>query len=522
MNKINNITNRLKILEDRLKKHIKSSYFLKRVNKFLMKILKIKKYPIDCINKKKFDKKIAKFKKLGLNEKARDKKLVVSLTSFPERMYDIHYALYSLLNQSTKPDEVVLWLGVEQFPNKEKDVPKNVLDLGKNGLTIKWCEDLKSYKKLIPSLEEYPNDIIITADDDIFYPHNWLELLYVAYLKEPDYIHCHRAHRIIFDEKNEILPYAQWQSSVKNVEKSFLNFCTTGGGVLYSPNILHKDVFNKELFLELCPNADDIWFWAMVILNNIKINVVADNIQGLIYVNPERTLGLSGEKNLWEYNAMNGGNDLQLKKVFEHYPELKKRICFDSSQYWEERYSQAGNSGAGSYGRLAKFKADVINNFINQNSINSVIEFGVGDGNQLSLFNIPSYVGYDVSQTILENISKKFNRDKTKIFKHVDQSEGDKADLTLSLDVIYHLIEENVFDNYMQKLFEAANKYVIIYASNKNEFHCQHVKHRKFTDWIDNNIKKWKLLTFIPNLYPFDESDSDNTSFADFYIYERI
>ncbi|MDD3436076.1 MAG: hypothetical protein PHC64_02880 [Candidatus Gastranaerophilales bacterium] len=483
---------------------------------------KEKKIPINYIEKEKINNKIKCFKNSGLNEVKREKKLIISLTSFPERMYDVHFALYSLLNQSLKPDEVILWLGVEEFPNKENDIPKNILNLKENGLTIKWCKDIKSYKKLIPALKEYPNDLIVTADDDLYYSEHWLELLYNAYLQEPDYIHCHRAHRIIFDEKNKILPYNQWPHCIQSVEKSFLNFCTTGGGVLYPPNSLYKDVFNEELFLKLCPTTDDLWFWSMAVLNGTKINVVENNIRDITYINPERDLGISGEKTLYVQNLCGEANDIQLKKILDCYSQLNKIISFDSALYWEERYAGKRNSGAGSYGRLAEFKANIINDFVIKNNIDTVIEFGVGDGNQLSLLDIPNYVGYDISKTIVENTSEKFIADKTKKIKHLDEYKNEKADLSMSLDVIFHLIEDEVFDKYMRTLFSASNKYVIIYASDKDEYFASHVKHRKFSEWIKNNKIDWQLLEHIPNIYPFDENNPVETSFSDFYIYKKI
>ena len=113
------------------------------------------------IDKNILDTEIANFQGLGIVESERNPKIIVSLTSFPERMKDIHYTIYSLLNQSLKPDAVVLWLAKEQFPNLEKDIPQSVLNLCNNGLCIKWTHDTRPYKKLIPSLKEYPNDIII-------------------------------------------------------------------------------------------------------------------------------------------------------------------------------------------------------------------------------------------------------------------------------------------------------------------------------------------------------------------------
>ena len=196
-------------------------------------------------------------------------------------------------------------------------------------------------------------------------------------------------------------------------------------------------------------------------------------------------------------------------------------INFDSKEYWENRYRYHGNSGAGSYGKLAEFKAEIINEFINEHNINNVIEFGCGDGNQLNLFNIKNYLGFDVSDTIIKFCQDKFFDNPSYKFKNMSEYRGEKAELTLSLDVIYHLIEDNVFNDYMNKLFYSATKYVIIYASNKNEEHYIHVKHRKFTDWIENNKKEWKLIKHIPNKYPYDINKIGESSFADFYIFAK-
>ena len=146
---------------------------------------KIKKFKDDD----KLQKRISEFNQTGVTTEKRKPQLIISVTSFSQRIRDVHFTLYSLLTQTLKPDAVVLWLGEEEFPDKENNLPQSVLALKRNGLTIKWCKDTGSYKKLIPSLKEYPDDIIVTADDDIYYRPNWLELLYNAYLKEPQYIH---------------------------------------------------------------------------------------------------------------------------------------------------------------------------------------------------------------------------------------------------------------------------------------------------------------------------------------------
>lgn len=289
---------------------------------------KLFKKQLSYLKKQVIVNKLNNFNEFALTEVKRSPKLIVSLTSFPERIKDIIFTLYSLLNQSMKPDEVILWLAEEEFPNKENDIDENVLKLKKNGLSIKWCKNLGSYKKLVPALKEYPNDLIITADDDIYYPENFIELLYNSYLENSEYIHCHRAYKINLNKENQILPYCDWEKEIKNVDPSFLNFPTSGGGILFPSGLLHEDVINEELFLKLAPTEDDIWFWAMSLLKGTKLNVVKNNINNLISVNSERGTKIEGVKTLYSQNK-NGGSDRQLGNVLGYYPQILSKLVLE-------------------------------------------------------------------------------------------------------------------------------------------------------------------------------------------------
>ena len=200
-------------------------------------------------------------------------------------------------------------------------------------------------------------------------------------------------------------------------------------------------------------------------------------------------------------------------------------IMFDSKLYWNERYKKGGNSGAGSYNNLAMFKADIINKFIEECNIQSIIDYGVGDGNQLKLINTENkvYTGIDVSPIVISKCNEIFKGDETKKFIHVNNINSNlQAELVLSCDVIYHLIEDDIYHEYMKNLFSMSKKYVIIYAKNENINHAQHVKFRKFSTYIDKNLPSWKLIKKIPNKFPQLKlgHDNDTTSPSDFYIFE--
>jgi SAM-dependent methyltransferase len=192
-----------------------------------------------------------------------------------------------------------------------------------------------------------------------------------------------------------------------------------------------------------------------------------------------------------------------------------------SQNYWEQRYASGGNSGAGSYGRLCEFKADVINAFVETHQIGSVVEFGCGDGHQLTLARYPAYLGVDVSATAVQTCRDLFGADESKRFCLLDDYAGQSADLALSLDVIFHLVEDTVYEAYMDTLFKAADRYVIVYSSaeeGRQHTLSMHVRHRKFDDWVSRNAPRWKLIERIPNKFHGSGNGSES-SFSDFYIY---
>jgi len=196
-------------------------------------------------------------------------------------------------------------------------------------------------------------------------------------------------------------------------------------------------------------------------------------------------------------------------------------ITIRSAEYWERRYREGGNSGAGSYGRLAGFKADFVNAFIARYHIASVLDLGCGDGNLLSLLEVPDYVGVDVSPTALADCSVRFPRHR--FVPYSDAAQLPPAELAMSLDVIYHLVEDAVFADYIETLFGHATRFILIYSSNFDaHWPHAHVLHRRFTDHVLTTQPDWRLLAHVPNRFPYDPHQPDDaTSFADFFVFAR-
>lgn len=269
------------------------------------------------------DKNDLNLKLNNFNDNLLDKNsdIIISIASFPERINEVQYSIYSLLNQSLSPKEVVLWLAIEEFPNKEQDLPDALLNLQNNGLSIKWCNNLKSFKKLIPSLKEYSSSIIVTADDDIFYRKNWLKSLHDAYLKNPNSIICGRGRKIKVKGKT-LDKYETWEVCKTFENPSYLNLMTGIGGVLYPPNSLNNEVFDYDLACKLCPDADDLWFWAMAVLNKTKITII--DFEKLISINISRDLKFTTKKRLFDSNI--DKNDVQVENILNNFPEILEII----------------------------------------------------------------------------------------------------------------------------------------------------------------------------------------------------
>ena len=246
------------------------------------------------------------------------KLIIVSLTSHGERVKTVHQTILSLLGQTVQADKLILWLAADEF-NFEQ-LPRSLLTLQQYGLEIKFCQDIRSYKKLLPTLQMYPNETIITFDDDVIYPVDQIECLLYHHSKYPNAIICHRAHQIKYADNGTILPYIKWDYDVDFLEPRKDIIAIGIGGILYPSQSLHQEVFNQEKFLKLSPYADDLWFKAMAIKNDTLIKVVDNPIpyqNYLFVVNSQST-------SLWQENKYNNGQ--QLTNILNHYPEISDNL----------------------------------------------------------------------------------------------------------------------------------------------------------------------------------------------------
>lgn len=250
-----------------------------------------------------------------------NKKVIVSLTTFPDRIVYVCETLHSIMHQTKKPNLIILWLAREQFPHGEENLPSSLLLLKQYGLSIEWVDDdWKSYKKIIPALTQYPDDIIVTADDDLYYPSYWLKSLIASYFEFPQDIQGHLITAVSFTEDRFVFKDRYLKEGTG--EASFCCKILSGSGTLFPPHCMYQDVTDANLFMSLAPTNDDIWLWAMAIMNNTKVRWIKHNMVKLYWVEhtQEETPCLVTENN-------QGPNkrESQTKAVFDKY-QLYSRL----------------------------------------------------------------------------------------------------------------------------------------------------------------------------------------------------
>lgn len=251
-------------------------------------------------------------KKYGLNRKPREQKVIVSFTSYPKRIKDVWLVAETLLRQSVKPDEVILWLADSQFDGLQS-LPPRLLALQERGLTIRFCDDLRSHKKYYFALQEHPNDLVILADDDMFYPRDTIKKLVKLHGKYPQDICCITAQ--VMEPGFSALP-SQWRNPGLNepdLQHTDRIQVYTGSGTLVSSGALSEEVFDRATFERICFHADDLWMTFMAHRKGTKLTTLKKWRPFPV------TIYGTAEGSLYYINAEDGQNDVQWQNLLDYY-----------------------------------------------------------------------------------------------------------------------------------------------------------------------------------------------------------
>ena len=278
-------------------------------------------FGLDEINKtdQYFEKFIVKYynllpgKKSGVRNYKAKRKVIVSLTTIPSRIDKVWITIESLLRQVYQPDQIILWLAEEEFAAVK--LPEQLIKQVKRGLEIRYCENLKSYKKFYYTMKEYPNAYVVTVDDDVIYAETMLKELVNTYRENPKSVICHRSH-LIRKRSLGCVPYDSWIKYENRehirYEAAYANFFTGCAGIFFPVFLLDKRVLDKEVFMKLAPTADDVWLNFICWVSNLRIKNTEGILGNLIYISDFSGNGLAVQ------NVIKKKNDGQIKAVLEY------------------------------------------------------------------------------------------------------------------------------------------------------------------------------------------------------------
>lgn len=238
--------------------------------------------------------------------------VIVSLTSFPARINTVWLTIVSLGNQLVKSKKIILYLSLNEFPNKQEDLPASIKNLQKFGLSVEFVKDnLKSHKKYFYSFQAFPEDIIITVDDDLLYPSDTISRLLALSKQFPDEVIANRSSRIVIDN-NEISSYTNWEPCFNPACDKYL-VAIGCGGVLYPTSFRPEVLFNVDLIRQLAPLADDLWLKSVQLLHGVRV------VQGAFFSHP-MTIPRTHKSSLMQVNVQSLKlNDRQFKELDNHF-----------------------------------------------------------------------------------------------------------------------------------------------------------------------------------------------------------
>ena len=290
----------------RIKKNVKHRLFCRRLKKE------------DALRKQEVRDAIDAMKGIQLTKRGDVSDIIVSLTSYGVRINDtLPYTLYSLLQQTRKPNRIVVW--IDNVNWSEENLPPILRKLEVLGVEFFFVEDIRSYKKLIPALKMFPDNVIITVDDDQYYNPKTVEWLIEAFLESD--------RRTVFGTwayqpkvmDGHYCPYSSWKEKGRSPEED--EFSLIGcGGILYPPHIFDDEILKKELFMKMAPTADDLWFWVMEKRQGIPVRLIRNAKFGLHEaVNRIDIWDPNREGSLYYINEINGANDHQFNELIAYY-----------------------------------------------------------------------------------------------------------------------------------------------------------------------------------------------------------
>lgn len=465
-----------------------------------------------------------------------EEQLIVSLTSYGQRIHKVHLTIESIMRQTLKPNKIILWLDENEF--SDETIPTSLKMLRQRGLEVKYTEDIKSFKKLIPTLSLFPTDNIITIDDDCIYPPNLTDVLFSQHKKNPTDIICSHAHIIDFYPNGQLKPYIEWNDPPKNVSRASLSFLPVGfGGIFYPPHSLHPDVFRKDLFMSLCPAADDMWFKIMAIKNNVTCRTapIYEDIHDWI-------TSTNGKYDHMLYTGNAQFNNTQLENIMKHYNLTWQ--SFNATGLTEERLIPELYQETEEQWILYlkhKFAYELTKSHIKKGD--SVLEIGCGDGYGAYILSETGakITAIDIDIDTINNAKRKYTKDNLE-FLNYNGSQIDlpphSYDVVISFQVIEHVSNLEIYFNNIKQLVNE-HGLILITTPNRtyrlsteqkpwNPYHITEYNEKSIKEVLSKHLPQFQLyaITADPEILNIEKErcrrnrdDYDANEFQ--YVFKR-
>jgi hypothetical protein len=237
----------------------------------------------------------------------------ISLTSWRPRLPDLPLVLLTLLQQTLRPKEIVVWLTVEDHNAFAGNIREQ---FGKFGVRFQICDDLKVHTKWLPMIEEGHHKPFVICDDDIIYPREWFAAL--AAEDRPDAYVGGKCHRIVVEPNGLVAPYSAWEKQIRtDGQPSHSIFITGCGGAVIHPDRISHRFLDRAEIRRVCPRADDIWLKAAHLAAGIPCYKTR-------YSFPCLELPGTDESGLAISNVDSGGNDEQIRNLDQYFSMISR------------------------------------------------------------------------------------------------------------------------------------------------------------------------------------------------------
>lgn len=388
-----------------------------------------------------------------------NKLLIVSLTTYGPRAMTTYLSIESIMHQTLKPNKIILFLDQDEFT--ENSLPLSIKRLRSRGLDIFYTEDIKSYKKLIPALKEFGEDIIITIDDDVIYPPDMIERLYRQHIIYPNDVICCHAHIISFDNEGNTIPYINWPDVPADNGGRSRSYLPVGiGGILYPPHSLPQEVFNQKMIEKISPTADDLWFKIMAILNGVNCVKVPIPEE---FDNWITTTNSPFDHCLSDINCTYA-NDIQWRGLLSAYN--LDMYDFDAIANAERFLPEQAEWNIEQWVLFQKhlFAYKLAKHYIKKGY--NILEIGCGDGygaNYLAENDI-NVIGIDVDKHSINYAQRKYQKNTLSFHLYDGENinyEPHSFDMVISFQVMEHVENINLFLENIKKMLKQNGLFLI-------------------------------------------------------------